>query len=74
MLVAYDALRRARANSVLEGSYRLGDVYEQRGPHASEGPEGIRKDLADQWSFVWRYDLEAAVDATIADLEARGVL
>lgn len=71
--MAYDTLRRSRANSVLAGSYRSGDVYERRGPHASEGTEGVRRDLVDQWSFVWHYDLEAAINTIIADLEARDV-
>lgn len=73
MLLSYDALRRPRANSVLAGSHRSGEIYEWRGPHASEGAEGMRKDLDGHWLSVWEYDLEAAIDATIADLEARGV-
>lgn len=73
MLVAYDTLRRDRANSVLAGSHRSGEKYEWRGPNASEGVEGFRKDIKGHWYFVWDYELEVAIDATIADLENRSV-
>ncbi|KZS93032.1 FAD/NAD-P-binding domain-containing protein [Sistotremastrum niveocremeum HHB9708] len=60
VLRAYDAIRVPRANAVLEGSARAGDIYEGRGP---SGPtvNGIRQDLEGIWDPVWHgYDLEEA--------------
>lgn len=74
VLAAYSALRAPRANDVLAGSHRTGEIYEQRGPHVDEGGKGVVKDLEGHWKSVWEHDLEAAIDRTIKELEKSGVL
>ena len=65
---AYDAIRRPRANMVLEGSIRHGIIYDSFGPgHYSA--EEISRHLRGTWEPVWLHDLEADVTEAIESIE-----
>ena len=67
MLKAYDAIRRPRANTVLEGSIRQGVMYDSFGPdHYSA--EDMRRLLPGTREYVWLHDLEADVTKAIESI------
>lgn len=61
----YSDIRPPRANMVLEGSARAGDVYDSYTP----GREQLTADqLVDIWGPVWHHDLEKEMDEIISKL------
>ena len=62
VFLAYDMVRRPRANKVWLDSTRTAEIYECYGP---SGPtiEGMRRDLVDIWDYVLHYDIESDVRA-----------
>lgn len=70
-LQVYDAIRRPRANSVLEQSAKAGDIHEGHGPSGSS-VEGMRKDLVGIWD-IWYHDLDADYTRAIDSLKGAGV-
>ncbi|KAI0828955.1 FAD/NAD-P-binding domain-containing protein [Trametes gibbosa] len=70
VLQAYSAIRRPRAQSVWDASYRAGwSTYHLQGPHGSS-KEGLQEELKDLWKPVWQYDLDADVTSAEASLQA----
>ncbi|KAJ3558545.1 hypothetical protein NM688_g857 [Phlebia brevispora] len=71
LLRVYDEVRRPRALSVWEGSVRQGDNYDWRG---KSGPsrEGVRKDLAGSFDFVWNYPVHEDFKKAASRLQELG--
>ncbi|KAF7327334.1 Salicylate hydroxylase [Mycena kentingensis (nom. inval.)] len=68
-LEAYDAVRRPRANMVLERSHRAGRIYEAYGQRGYQTPEDMERHLANIWQPIWRHDLQKDIDSAIEWLQ-----
>ena len=57
---------------MVEDAYASGEIYEQAGP---SGPslEGMRRDLVNNWKFVWHHDLEEEFRSALKVLEDKQV-
>ena len=64
MLKVYDRIRRPRANMILEGSIRMGDIYDSFGLNHCT-PEEMRQRLSGKWNPVWLHDIEGEVTEAI---------
>ncbi|KAI0673685.1 FAD/NAD-P-binding domain-containing protein [Trametes maxima] len=71
VLKVYSDVRRPRAQSVWDASYRAGSAYHFRGAH---GPskEGLSEDMRDMWKPVWHYDLDSDVESALLALRESG--
>ena len=68
----YDEVRRPRAQSVWDASWRQGDNNDFRGKH---GPtfEGLRKDVEGVWDAVWHYPTDEDTRKAMSRLKELGV-
>ncbi|OBZ79798.1 Salicylate hydroxylase [Grifola frondosa] len=67
VLQVYDNIRRPRSQMVWKGSDAAGELYDGCGKHGLDF-EGIRQDLQDRWTPVWRHDLDGDFEAAIKRL------
>ncbi|KAJ7243390.1 FAD/NAD(P)-binding domain-containing protein [Mycena haematopus] len=72
VLKAYDAIRRPRANMVLERSFRAGVIYESFGKPGYRSGTEMGGHLGRIWEPIWRHDLDADVTAAVASLKEHG--
>ncbi|KAI0639963.1 FAD/NAD-P-binding domain-containing protein [Trametes polyzona] len=70
VLQAYSTVRRPRAQSVWDASYRAGSTYHLQGAHG-RSHEGLRVDLQDQWKPIWHYDLDGDIRSACVSLGRR---
>lgn len=72
VLKVYDEIRRPRGQAVCDGAVEAGRIY---GGHGKSGPtpEGMAKDLAGMWDFVWYHEVEDDVRKAVGLLCERGV-
>ncbi|KAH7923897.1 FAD/NAD(P)-binding domain-containing protein [Leucogyrophana mollusca] len=73
VLQAYDAVRRPRANMILERSTWAGELYEslQEGDSSSV-IEQLRTELVDLWDPVWHHDIQADIGIAVQQLKEEG--
>ncbi|KAJ3502824.1 hypothetical protein NLJ89_g8712 [Agrocybe chaxingu] len=67
-LAIYDDMRPSRANMVLEGSIKAGNVYDGFG-ETKYSAEDMVTHLTGQWDPVWFYDIVAEVSDTLKQRE-----
>ncbi|KAI0800722.1 salicylate hydroxylase [Fomes fomentarius] len=73
VLQAYSQVRRPRAQTVWELSYRAGRVYEHHGAHEPT-PEGVKEDLQNINDPIWHHDLDDDLKAALQILADNGSL
>ncbi|THV01451.1 FAD/NAD(P)-binding domain-containing protein [Dendrothele bispora CBS 962.96] len=73
VLAQYNKVRPPRANSVLHGSTRAGEIYDSFHPTAKNDVETTAKLLNEIWEPVWNYDLKKDLEKCVGALEEQGV-
>ncbi|KAK7465533.1 hypothetical protein VKT23_005507 [Stygiomarasmius scandens] len=73
VLAQYNRIRPPRANSVLRGSTRAGDIYDSFHPESKNGIPEMEKLLEDIWEPVWNHDLKKDILDCVGLLEKNGV-
>ncbi|UZJ50784.1 hypothetical protein CBS101457_000104 [Exobasidium rhododendri] len=72
-LEVYDAVRRPRANKVLETSLEAGDVYEMAGLSGSDRVK-LKTELESRFDWIWEHDHESDFIAAEKEMRRRGML
>ncbi|EEB93226.1 hypothetical protein MPER_08146, partial [Moniliophthora perniciosa FA553] len=68
----YNTMRPPRANSVMEGSNRAGEIYDNYYP-GKLNTSMVAERLKGQWEPVWYYDLQKEVESAFQSLYDEGV-